>query len=222
MREDESAMERLCRELMDHVVFVSGPDDWCEEHGMDAEHTTYAEDTERARADIERRIEEARAEDEENAPTAASVKREYSEKAAELDSLREAGRVLPEGVEWPRWEDGRPLRIGDAVGGEKVDHVRLYAKRWTLADRCGSFLASGAHGDGSRVKRPEPPDSWERLEADAEKDHESYWGCIGFVCAGCPASADGKTPRERYGSRSCTEAIRRDLVRRARALAGAE
>ena len=57
-----TAMERLARELMDKIE-SSAATSWCREHGYTVKGTTYVEDQRRARADILRRIEDARTED---------------------------------------------------------------------------------------------------------------------------------------------------------------
>ena len=208
MGEDMTAMERLYRELMDHVVFISGPDDWCEEHGMDAEHTTYAEDTERARADIERRIEEARLADGGIEPYAFEDVLGWRSKAAELDALC-----------WPMYEDGTLVQTGDEVQGGTEREVRVSGNTWSLVGEDGLIFDFG--GRHKAVRRPEPPDIWERIEEDSRKYYTEYWRCVGVGCSCCPSIVDGKRPRERYECNSCQNAMAIDLVRRARALAGA-
>lgn len=66
------------------------------------------------------------------------------------------------------------------------------------------------------------PDSWERLEEEADKDVVDYWGCAGRSCYACPAMIDGQTPSDRYGCMSCKIAERLDIIRRAKKLAGVE
>lgn len=58
----QTAMERLCRELMDAVVSCA-PTVWCGEHGIGIHGTRLEQDRENARADISRRIDGARDED---------------------------------------------------------------------------------------------------------------------------------------------------------------
>ncbi len=72
----------------------------------------------------------------------------------------DAERALPEGIEWPRFEDGELVKVGDEVEFEgeaaKVLDVALSAERFSLfAD---TATASGRiYGDfGERVKRPTP------------------------------------------------------------------
>lgn len=78
----------------------------------------------------------------------------------------DAERALPEGVEWPRFEDGGLVRIGDEVEFEgktmRVCEVALYADSWALwCDR--EDMSGRLHGSYcERVKRPAP----EVLDAD--------------------------------------------------------
>lgn len=72
----------------------------------------------------------------------------------------DAERALPEGVEWPRFEDGELVKMGDEVGFEgetmRVFSVAFTFNGWVLwCERegldgrlCGSY--------GERVKRPTP------------------------------------------------------------------
>lgn len=93
-------------------------------------------------------------------------------------------RIMPAGVEWPRYEDGEPVRFGDSF----LDHrgnVRSVL-RIDLWQEGGFALHTGQgtedwHSAGERVKRPqvpatdgepEPPDSWERLKSDIYKEIE--------------------------------------------------
>lgn len=72
----------------------------------------------------------------------------------------DAERALPADVEWPRFEDGGLVRIGDEVEFEGktmlVCEVALYADRWALwCDR--EDMSGMLHGSyGERVKRPAP------------------------------------------------------------------
>lgn len=78
----------------------------------------------------------------------------------------DAERALPEGMEWPRFEDGEPVRIGDELEFEgktmRVCEVALYADGWALwCDR--EDMSGRLYGKyGERVKRPAP----EVLDAD--------------------------------------------------------
>lgn len=72
----------------------------------------------------------------------------------------DAKRALPEGMEWPRFEDGGLVRIGDEVEFEGktmlVCEVALYADSWALWCDCED-MSGRLHGSyGERLKRPAP------------------------------------------------------------------
>ena len=72
----------------------------------------------------------------------------------------DAERVLPEGMEWPRFEDGGLVRIGDELEFEGktmlVCDATFYADDWALwCDR--EDMSGRLYGKyGERVKRPAP------------------------------------------------------------------
>lgn len=72
----------------------------------------------------------------------------------------DAERALPEGVEWPRFEDGGLVGIGDELEFEGktmlVCDATFYADGWALwCDR--EDMSGRLHGSyGERVKRPAP------------------------------------------------------------------
>lgn len=72
----------------------------------------------------------------------------------------DAERELPEGVEWPRFEDGELVGFGDEVEFEgaawKVSIVRLCADGWVIAVSTVSVDAQLRGCYGERVKRPTP------------------------------------------------------------------
>lgn len=77
----------------------------------------------------------------------------------------DAERALPEGVEWPRFEDGEPVKVGDEVGSDEpftAKEIAFESERWLIKassrSACGYF--HGAFGEA--VKRPTP----EVLDAD--------------------------------------------------------
>lgn len=67
---------------------------------------------------------------------------------------------LPESVEWPRFEDGTPVGIGDdvSVGGEawKVRCAILREEYWALSVERDYDIATVRGDYGERVKRPAP------------------------------------------------------------------
>ena len=132
---------------------------------------------------------------------AAESVRWFSEAADAIERC-----ALPEGVSWPRFEDGRLVRIGDRFVTKVGDVDRL----------CQVFL--GEHGFslcgeesedcwayGERVK-PEPPDTWERIEEDVALSPRKYLEASGIE-------------RKEHGTAAQQCA---DLVRRCRALAERE
>ena len=121
-------------------------------------------------------------------------------------------RLMPEGMEWPRFDSGELVDFGDEVAidgddnaSEHVDKIEFYGDQWRLFDRYGNSITEDMMGPGDRVKRP---DSWERLEEDAEgirRDIAMYLGDY--------SQSDFEEPGDSVQSRVV------DLVRRARALA---
>lgn len=135
-------------------------------------------------------------------------------------------RLMPEGMEWPRFEDGEPVRPVDRLLDGNGDWFKAVSFMFTcdwwsirgyqtegfgdLNDKTRRSLEGMAYG--TRVKRPAPEDSWERLEEDAKLGRCDYNKAHGYpaCCIGC----DGLPL-----SNSCSEIMARDLVRRAKALA---
>lgn len=93
-------------------------------------------------------------------------------------------RLMPEGMEWPRFEDGEPVRLGDEVYG--LDGlVRVICFDDDVEDNVTikSFTQRSFFNYGDRVMRPEPEanssqcapippnaDSWEQLWSDAMRE----------------------------------------------------
>ena len=63
-----------------------------------------------------------------------------------------------------------------------------------------------------------PPDTQERIDADARKDQFEYWQCRERECDECPAEIEGMSPKKRYGCNDCCSAMTLDLLRRQREL----
>lgn len=198
-------------------------------------------------------------------------------------ALREAfeeleARALPEGVEWPRYEDGEPVVFGDELP-EFADTIYKTAKSIAFQDN-GYVIIDNAGGsvnvnvflkNGERIKRPQvfdaddvpikigdtiylltydgkqeiccgfncsghvvlsngcsisnkavshiEPDSWKRIEEDAFKDVEGYFSCRNRSCGDCTIPDDMGISSEHYGKlAACAYAMRKDLVRRCKAL----
>ncbi len=118
----------------------------------------------------------------------------------------DAERALPDGVEWPRFEDGEPVKVGDEVEFEgetmRVHLATFDADGWALwCSREGiDGRLSGAYGE--RVKRPAP----EVLDADGVpiKVGDTVWatynGCEHIVMAVC---SDGSLHPEMVTDDGC-------------------
>ena len=79
------------------------------------------------------------------------------------DAIKNAKPQLPEGIEWPRFEDGQPVKIGDEFLNNKgntatVTRIALSEKHFTINKGQGRICKTY----GNRIKRPEP----EVLDAD--------------------------------------------------------
>lgn len=78
----------------------------------------------------------------------------------------DAERALPEGVEWPRFDDGGLVRIGDELEFEGktmlVCDATFYADGWELWCDRGDMNSRLYGSYGARVKRPAP----KALDAD--------------------------------------------------------
>lgn len=132
--------------------------------------------------------------------------------SALLDEVEK--RLMPEGMEWPRFEDGEPVRIGDEIALKEktatVDSVQIHGAS-TFSLWYDGGLANVTHFDGARVRRPEPEETQERIDEDAGKAVCEYFGWDGIPCCekgGCPA----------YGDTDCDVMKTLDLLRRQRAI----
>lgn len=118
-------------------------------------------------------------------------------------------RQLPEGVEWPRFDDGELVEIGDEAEFpdgeiEKVLQVFIGCDGYTLYGETKEEL----YGYGTPIKRPEH-DTQEKIDADARKSACEYFGWEHARCDGCPAFSVDDT---------CDVVMIRDLLRRQREL----
>lgn len=121
--------------------------------------------------------------------------------------------------------DGVEIKVGDTVWHRSLctmgsmrkamvtgfDENCLGGKLVTLKDEAGKTW----YIDPKKITHVQP-DSWEQLEEDAGKEPCDYFGveCDDDKgCGGCPHLREG---------RDCTIALQADLIRRAKALAGAE
>ena len=125
-------------------------------------------------------------------------------------------RQLPEGVEWPRFEDGELVEIGDAyekasgtTGVVTSMYLRQYGgvPTWVIGKGGGKVCVR----PGERVKRPEA-DTQEKIDADAEKSFCEYFGHGSGICK------EGDVCEAHGSSEPCRALMIRDLLRRQREL----
>ena len=122
-----------------------------------------------------------------------------------------ADRIEREYMPMPRFEDGEPVKVGDLVlwddgGAKRVEDIKVEVHIEGSCGTCNSVLKRCV-------------DTLERIEKDAMKMYNDYWGCGDSECHCCPVKVDGKRPCERYGDGvSCLEAQKLDLLRRQREL----
>lgn len=147
----------------------------------------------------------------ESASCAECLKATGEAAGALLDEVEK--RLVPEGMEWPVFEDGEKVRIGDRVqlcGGhsEELCQVHMGESGYSLYTE----TSDEDHPYGVPVRRPEPEDTQERIDEDAMKSPCEYFGRKGRPCFdgdGCPSlEMDG----------SCDAAKTRDILRRQREL----
>lgn len=139
-----------------------------------------------------------------------------------LDALDR--RLMPEGVEWPKYDTGEPVRIDGAIA-DGLGHVHEVtsiefckgevALHWNPAEPEECVWV----GHGEPVRRPavladtkpEPPDSWECIEEDAEGIRQDIAMHLGDY-----SQSAFEEPGDSVQSRVV------DLVRRCKALAERE
>lgn len=118
----------------------------------------------------------------------------------------DAERALPEGVEWPRFEDGELVKMGDEVE-YKGETMRVYlatldADGWALWCSRGGIDGRISGSFGERVKRPAP----DVLDADGvpievgDTVWATYNGCKHIVTAVC---SDGSLHPEMLTDDGC-------------------
>lgn len=121
--------------------------------------------------------------------------------------------------------DGEPLEVGQTVwdedGAEYV--VCEVGPQSVTVEYWNEGIA--AHGSIAPSKlihiKPEPPDTWERIEADCSKADVEYCDEHGLLDPSCNAD-EGETAERHCIDCGCTcgEKMARDLVRRCKKLAG--
>ena len=103
--------------------------------------------------------------------------------AAVMSELR--SRLMPEGMEWPRFEDGEPVRVGDSApfgtdGVMEVAGVEINRFGYVLHGSIDDGMRECVDGDdhGVAVKRPAP----KVLDADGEEIRagDELWHVSGY------------------------------------------
>lgn len=184
---------------------------WVRKHGG----IVNVEEAWERRKNLARRLETAQAKVERQQRHIEFIQRKCRARQARIVELNKAvaemrPRLMPKGIEWPRFEDGEPVEFGDEVAiddgdGASVSKIVFCGDLWRLYDRYGCEINEDMMGPGERVKRPAPEDSWERLEEDVANA-----SCPDVYCANHHIDASDT---------SYEWAMARDIVRRARALA---
>lgn len=115
----------------------------------------------------------------------------YADMFERIADRIDAERALPNGMEWPRFEDGELLKMGDEVEFEgetmRVSFVSFYADGWSFHCEREGFDGRLSGSYGERVKRPAP----EVLDADGVpiKVGDTVWAtynsCKHIVMAVC-------------------------------------
>lgn len=133
-----------------------------------------------------------------------------------------ADQIERETLPRPRFEDGLPAQFGDVAmlpkqdRSFKVERIEVYDNGWfAVSQHEGGGITAVP---GFMLKRPEQPDTWERIEADmAKNDVCDYYGRD----SGQPTSkrCEGCRGQEHE---DCIMAMTSDIVRRCKALAGVE
>lgn len=71
----------------------------------------------------------------------------------------DAERALPEGVEWPRFEDGELVKVGDTVGSDEpftAKEIAFEPERWLIKASSRSAFGFFHGAFGEPVNRPTP------------------------------------------------------------------
>lgn len=113
------------------------------------------------------------------------IEREHEEAMAAIE-----GRLMPEGAEWPRFEDGEPVEFGDefAWGGRTMvcGAIKLGRLGFDLLDANGGPSSWYGYSYTDRVKRPKPAvhtphDTQERIDEEAAMECRDYINACGLT-----------------------------------------
>lgn len=109
--------------------------------------------------------------------------------------------------------DGVEIKVGDTVW--TLDGLEGVVTKVEDGAACIAYESDYAQREEADNLTHARPDSWERLEEDLKKSTCDYFGFAPLSCGageGCPA----------YEKSSCKDFMALDIIRRAKALAGAE
>lgn len=150
------------------------------------------------------------------------LEKEKAELKAELDDWKgNAEGFEPDAyMRLPVDADGVPIRIGDE---SEVDGDAMTVLGYRFRNDMLLIIAKDKESglvftpDPSSVRhcKPEPPDSWEKLEEDALKNPCTYFGKLEELCTTCPHGKE-------ITGRNCGENMKLDLIERVKRLAGIE
>lgn len=227
MGEQLTEMEQLCRDLMGCVCeYYPAAQLWCDEHSVETIRYVCRENAEDARDDVERRIAEARFHDGDLAKAYGEAvgylegirarlraegehiqdaAEDRMEKADALEELREAGRIMPEGLSWPKYEDGEPLRIGGDVvvvdEERKVTAIEFDGERV----RVKSNNLSQVRDQGDPFKRPDPKATALDRDGVPVVEGDTVWDDFGVMrqVAGLELMGDGSVLVKFAGCHPC-------------------
>ena len=159
-------------------------------------------------------------------PFSHDFMRSQGGKALALKPLEEAAEAFGawqryEGDEWDVTDDELEIMMLNDISGELADTVQACVNlaHWYGLDLSAALSLTrarnakrGRHEVRNGCEEGAKPDSWEQLEADAEKTSCAYFGREGnCLCSSCD-----------HGAGYCLADQARDIVRRAKALAKAE
>lgn len=153
------------------------------------------------------------------------LKEENAELRAKLDDWKgNAEGFHPDAyMRLPLDADGKPIHLGDKmdVDGDAMTVVgyRLYdGTLFLIVKESGSNCTYSPKPSNVRHSKYEPVDSWEKLEKDVMKRSSCNYFGIGSSMKSCNDCPHG----ERRSGTSCFENARRDMLARAKKLAGVE
>lgn len=115
--------------------------------------------------------------------------------------------------------DGKPIKVGETVYAVGYDRFEGPCEVTEL--KVGGFATVRWNDNSSGVVMAshlthEQPDTLERIEMDADKQYDVYWGCEDVACDSCPVTIDGSKPSDYYNTFSCESAKSHDLLARQR------